>query len=75
MSDKDAFDAYEQIANIDNLREEALKFIAERGKLSAEAAKLQRERWLMPWTLIVALVTGVGIGVVQLVAKHWGWLG
>jgi hypothetical protein len=53
MADKDVFDAYEQEAHIVNLREEALKFIAETPKLSAEADKLNRERLLMPWTLLV----------------------
>jgi hypothetical protein len=44
MPDKDTFDLHEQFAQIYNLREEALKFIAEKNKLSEEATKLKGER-------------------------------
>lgn len=71
---KDPLDAYEQEALTANLQEESLKFIAERRKLSAEADKLISERRLLPWTLLVALASGVGLGVVQIIAKHWGLL-
>ncbi|MBV9757987.1 MAG: hypothetical protein JO047_13110 [Alphaproteobacteria bacterium] len=70
----------EQINRIDHLREEALKFAeethklaAEERKLAAEAAKLEREHRLLPWTFLVALTTGVGLGVVQLLAHVAGW--
>jgi len=43
---KDRLDLREQINRIDRLREEALKFTAEQHKLTAEAAKLQREPWI-----------------------------
>ena len=66
-------DLREQLAKIDNLREGALKFTTEQRKLAAEAAKFQRERWLMPWTLLVGLAGGIGLGIAQIVIKHLGW--
>lgn len=78
MPEPNPFDAYEQEAHIANLREEALRFISERRKLSAEADKFKWERWLSPWTLLVTfagvLVTSIGIVAVQILAKHWGLL-
>ena len=69
----------EQIARIDQLCEEALKFVRERHKLTeeplklnAEAAKTEREPRIMPWTLAVALAGGIGLGLVQLAAHLLG---
>jgi hypothetical protein len=49
-----------------------LKLASEQLKLGAETPKLDRERQLLPWSLGIALVTGVGIGLVQLVAHLAG---
>jgi len=49
---------------------EAEKFADEQRKLAAEAQKFDRERRLLPWSLLIALTTGIGIGLVQLIAHH-----
>jgi hypothetical protein len=56
---RDKLDLREQIVRIDQLREEGLKFMAEQRKLTAEAAKLDRDRWLAPWLVLVAVIGGV----------------
>jgi hypothetical protein len=73
------FNAHEQLTRINQIREEALKSAAEQRKLAAEeqklwseATRLDRERWLMPWNLLIAPAGGVGLGVVQIIAKHMG---
>jgi hypothetical protein len=43
---RERLDLREQIARIDRMREESLKFTAEQHKLTAEAAKLKREPWI-----------------------------
>lgn len=57
----------EQLARIDNLREEALKFAAEQhklaaeqSKLAAEADKLRRDLWLAPLLVIVSAIGAAG---------------
>ena len=55
----------EQIAPIDNLREEALNFAAEQHKLSQQAAKLRRDRWLAPSLVIVSAAGGVPSGAAR----------
>lgn len=52
---------------------EDLTLAAEQRKLIAEARKLDRDWWLTPWSLVIALATGVGLGVVQLAAHLLGW--
>jgi len=81
MSDIPAdLDLREQIARIDRALAETHKFQAETNKLQEEAQKLleegrkyRRDRWLAPWTLGVAILGGVGLGIVQLVAHLAGW--
>jgi len=81
MSDIPAdLDLREQIARIDRALAETHKFQAETNKLQEEAQKLleegrkyRRDRWLAPWTLAVAILGGVGLGIVQLVAHLAGW--
>jgi hypothetical protein len=62
------------LAQIGARREEAAKFTAEQRKLIAEAAKLDRDRWLAPWTLVTALSSGAVVIVAQLILKRLGWL-
>jgi len=66
-------DLHEQIAQIDRMREETLKFTAEQHKLTALAAKLGRDRLLAPWLAIVGLIGGI-ITVASAIAhwKSWG---
>lgn len=68
MSDIVDLNIREQIARIDKLREEARKFAAEQHKLSAEAAKFERERW---WSLVIAItaLTGGLLGIASFIAK------
>jgi hypothetical protein len=69
---RDRLDLREQIARIDQLREEALKFVAEQHKLTAEAAKLGRDRLLAPWLAIVGLIGGL-IAIASTIARWKGW--
>ena len=73
-------DLRQELARIDRdraetckLQEESEKSIAEQRKLLAESRKLDRDRWLAPWSLLLALMGGVGLGIVQLVAHLAGW--
>jgi len=66
-------EAHKLSAEALKLSAEQLKLVAEQIKLGAETRKLDRERQLLPWSLGIALVTGVGIGLVQLVAHLAGW--
>ncbi len=75
MSDltADGHDLREQLARIDKLREETLKYTAEQHKLlaeqqkfgaeqlklAAEAAKLSRDRVLSPWVTAVGAIGGI----------------
>jgi len=60
-------------AESDKLRQESERFIAEQRKLIAEGRTLDRDRWLAPWSLLIALMGGLGLGLVQLVAHLLGW--
>ena len=57
----------EQIARIDRSLDEAAKFRAERGKLDAEATKLNRDRFLAPLALAV---TSIGAGAALFAAAQ-----
>jgi len=46
-------------------REETLKFTAEQHKLMAEAAKLNRDRWLAPWLVLASVMSGVIVAVIS----------
>jgi hypothetical protein len=62
----------EQIARIDLAIAESHKFAAEQRKLSAEASKFDRERWLI---LVAALSAFAGmIAATVTLAKTMGWL-
>lgn len=72
---RERLDLREQMARLDQLREEALKLAAEQhkltaeaGKLIAEAAKLKWDRWLAPLVLVASMVGGV---IVALVNHLW----
>lgn len=71
---RDRLDIREQIARIDRAREETLKFTAEQHKLTAEAAKLGRDRLLAPWLAIVGLIGGL-IAIASALARWKGWGG
>ena len=55
-------------ANTRTSQEESEKFITERRKLIAEGQKLDRDRWPAPPSLLIALMGGVGLGLVRLLA-------
>lgn len=75
MSDAtpDPLDMRATLAQIDRDRAEALKFAAEQRKLSAEAAKLDRDRWLAPAVAVAALLGGVATILIT-VARALRWL-
>ena len=61
MSDSPAgLNLREQLARIDNLREEALKFAAKQHKLAEEATKIRRDRWLAPALAVVSFLGAIG---------------
>lgn len=62
---RDRLDIREQIGRIDRAREESQKFTAEQHKLTAEAAKLSRDRWLAPWVLAASISSGVVVAVIS----------
>jgi len=65
-------DLREQLVRIDRAMSENQKFQAEREKLLAEAAKLNRDRWLAPVLAIAAVIGGL-LGTATFVAKViWG---
>jgi hypothetical protein len=65
-------DLREQLIRIDRAMAESHKFQAEREKLLAEAAKLNRDRWLAPVLTIAAVIGGL-LGTATFVAKViWG---
>lgn len=47
-------DLEEQLGRIRRAREESEKFVAEQKKLTAEAAKLDRDRMLAPWQIALS---------------------
>lgn len=47
-------DLEEQLGRIRRAREESEKFVAEQKKLTAEAAKLDRDRMLAPWQVALS---------------------
>lgn len=69
---QDRLNIREQIGRIDRARvegeklaEETRKFVAEQHKLMAEAAKLNRDRWLAPWLLLASVTSGVVVAVIS----------
>ena len=76
---QDRLNIREQIARIDQAREQALKFTAEQHKLMAEEQKLaserhklDRDRWLAPWLLLATVAASITSGVlVSVVAHFW----
>lgn len=59
-------------ANIARAQEETAKFAAEQRKISAEADKLNRHRWLAP---VVAVSAILGDGIVASLPLLLHWLG
>lgn len=55
----------EQSLADDKMRAEIANLIAESAKLNAETAKIARERWFYPFTVMIgALIAGVAIAKV-----------
>jgi hypothetical protein len=50
----------EQLARIDNLRKEELKFAAEQHKLAEETASFPPARWLVPALLVNSSLCAIG---------------
>lgn len=61
------------IAEQRELLAEDMKLSAEQKKLTSEARKLDRDHWLAPWSLVIALATGFGLGLAKLLVHLAGW--
>ncbi len=79
MSATTEFDLEEQLARIRRANEETRKFVAqqhklmeEAGKLTAEAAKLNRDRKLAPLVLLGTFWAALIGALVSLIVKHIG---
>ncbi len=79
MSATTEFDLEEQLARIRRSNEETRKFVAEQhklmekaGKLTAEAAKLNRDRKLAPLVLLGTFWAALIGALVSLFVKHIG---
>jgi hypothetical protein len=73
MSDIPAdLDLREQITRIDRSIAVTRKF-SETDNLVEEGREFRCKRWMAPWTLLVSLLGGVGLGIVQLFAHLAGW--
>ena len=79
MSATTEFDLEEQLAHIRRSNEETRKFVAEQhkrmeeaGKLTAEAAKLNRDRRLAPLVLLGGLWAALIGAATSLVVKYLG---
>jgi hypothetical protein len=55
----DRLNLAEQIARIDRAQEETRKFVAEQHKLTAEASKLNRDRFLAPALALAATLGAI----------------
>lgn len=55
-----SLDLQEQVARIERAQEETRKFAAEQHKLTAEAAKLNRDRF---WVPILAIASAIAAGL------------
>ncbi len=55
-----AFGFREQLARIDRALAETEKFRAEQRKLTREATKLERDRRLSPWLVVVGVLGSIG---------------
>ena len=59
------------IARIERAQAETRKFVAEQGKLNAEADKLRRDRFLAP-VVTAAAVAGAVSALLPLILRSWG---
>jgi hypothetical protein len=67
----DPIDLQEQIARIKNAQAETDKFAAEQRKLAAEASKLIVDRWMLPFAVLINLVSGaMGGALVAYLLRH-----
>jgi hypothetical protein len=70
-----AMDAQEQIARIERMNAETRKFVEKAMKLSAEQAKLGRDRALAPWQIVLSGMTagaacfGAGVAFIKLLGS------
>ena len=60
LSDYTDLNIKDTLARIERQQAETRKFVAEQGKLQAEAAKLMRERWLMPFIAGATVTLAIG---------------
>jgi hypothetical protein len=76
MDQKFRLDLDDTVARIERQQAETRKFVAEMNKLTEEALKFRRDRWLAPVVAVASVLAAVGAMVagVIAVAKQAGWL-
>ena len=76
MDQKFRLDLDDTVARIERQQAETRKFVAEMNKLTEEALKFRRDRWLAPVVAIASVLAAIGalVAGVIAVAKQAGWL-
>ena len=76
MDQKFRLDLDDTVARIERQQAETRKFVAEMNKLTEEALKFRRDRWLAPVVAVASVLAAVGalVAGVIAVAKQAGWL-
>lgn len=79
MSDapRELIDIRAIVAGIDRDREESQKFIAEQRKLIAEGNKYDRDRWILPLTVLITVAGSIIVGIIISLPTYlrmFGWV-
>jgi hypothetical protein len=76
IDQKFRLDLDDTVARIERQQAETRKFVAEMNKLTEEALKFRRDRWLAPVVAVASVLAAVGalVAGVIAVAKQAGWL-
>jgi hypothetical protein len=59
MDQKFRLDIDELVSRIERQQAETQKFVAEQHKLMAEGRKYNRDRWIVPFTIIGAIIAAI----------------
>ena len=61
---RDALDLEAVLVQLAKSREETRKFVAEQHKLMAEGNKFNRDRWIVPLTVLITVAGSIIVGVI-----------